>query len=423
MKMTAWQLSNRIGWVRIFLTVFAACGLFLGLSLADEITLDSNNNDVAAKQLVRVRPTSESECRLAGGRSLTPKAIQNLKNNAPCELNSFPKISGKIDAQKCLVQDLEAMVIFFRSSHKPLFAEVINISPQSIFSAHLYRPWIQFYGPSREVSEIYHLKVCRKLNDDVSQIPQTYCSEPRQVAINFNYNTPFNNKIMTNGFSFYLEAVGNVPPGFSLDEFGQQVRDGFQKSILIWTSKLSEKNSAMPKKVVEFVTGRTSKSKEGMQLFVPPQVIQQICPQPATFRVQVHFERNKFFPSYPLTLARSQIEGRTIALNLFDFHCMKSDFVFDAKKRLTFDLANNCKNLIPILTHELGHAFGLNHLDKAGHHSVMDSTLSLDALTPTDTDAFNLAGILMKSINGAVPGKLEFITSEGVMPPIGKVNH
>jgi hypothetical protein len=47
--------------------------------------------------------------------------------------------------------------------------------------------------------------------------------------------------------------------------------------------------------------------------------------------------------------------------------------VVDHIKRLRFELDDGCINLVPIMTHELGHAFGLNHFDEVSTHALMDS--------------------------------------------------
>jgi hypothetical protein len=167
----------------------------------------------------------------------------------------------------------------------------------------------------------------------------------------------------------------------------------------------------------KFVDGRTSRSPNGYQLFIPPQVIRLSCPQNATFVVELGFDDPELFPKFPLVLARAKIEGRTVALNMKAFQCFKSQLKYGDDKRLSFELDEGCINLVPIMAHELGHAFGLNHFDDETAHALMDSQFSRDALAPTERDTLALAAILERSIEGAAPGVLRFVSSSGVRPP------
>ncbi|WP_407114273.1 hypothetical protein [Bradyrhizobium sp. LMG 9283] len=150
---------------------------------------------------------------------------------------------------------------------------------------------------------------------------------------------------------------------------------------------------------------------------IPPQVIRLQCPQNTTFVIELGFEDDELFPRFPLVLARAKIEGRTIALNMKQFKCYRAELKFGPTKQLAFELDDGCINLVPIMTHELGHAFGLNHLDLAGAHSLMDSRFSRDALAPTERDIAAPIAALERSISGAAPGVLNFVAREGVRPP------
>ena len=155
-------------------------------------------------------------------------------------------------------------------------------------------------------------------------------------------------------------------------------------------------------------------------MLLPPQVVPVACDQNATFIIKLEFENSPILPRTPLMLARAKIEGRTIALNMAQFKCFRSEMKFIEKGNLRFELEDGCFNLLPILTHELGHAFGMKHHDPdPNNHGLMDPNFSRDALSPRPRDVTSFVSALERSLTGARPGELEFMESNGVAPPAG----
>jgi hypothetical protein len=76
-------------------------------------------------------------------------------------------------------------------------------------------------------------------------------------------------------------------------------------------------------------------------------------------------------------------------------------------------------NLVPILTHELGRAFGLPHVDNPVRHALMGSQFSRDALTPTRGYVVAMIAVLDKSVTGSALESLEFVETSGVRPSMG----
>jgi len=320
-------------------------------------------------------------------------------------------------APDCLDGSLDTFVIDFGGPAAPVVAESVAMTADRNVHLDTFHPWEQAHGPVSAVRSIVRQKVCRNRIPDTYEVPASFCHEARQVAVAFDYKAPLSNRILTNGFSFVLQPVGPVPDGFDVDAFGAEVRNAFQSGISLWTSSLKDMEARISPGLRNFVDGRTSRSPNGYQLFIPPQVIRLYCPQNATFVVELGFDDPELFPKFPLVLARAKIEGRTVALNMRAFKCFKSQLKFGDDKRLSFELDEGCINLVPIMAHELGHAFGLNHFDDETSHALMDSQFSRDALAPTERDTLALAAILERSIEGAAPGVLRFVSSSGVRPP------
>lgn len=328
--------------------------------------------------------------------------------SSPVELPSLPPVC---------TDGLDSFVIHTRVGTAPLFVEDGSLSSDGVLHLNVFEPWDQAHGPIAAVRAIQRTRVCRPSIVSAGPYPADFCSEPRQVAVAFNYEAPLRNRILTNGFSFHVRHVGTVPPGFNAGTFNDELRSGFQTGLSLWMIAMQDRDAMLTPAVRQFIKGRVSTSSNGYTLFTPPQVIRLRCPQAATFVVELHFGTTAAFPRFPLALARAQVEGRTIALNMSVAPCYRSEYVLGPNKQPRFELPGSCVNLIPILAHELGHAFGLDHSDVAGVASLMDSQFSREALSPTDRDTAALVAQLERSINGAAPGVFQLVESSGVRPP------
>jgi hypothetical protein len=319
--------------------------------------------------------------------------------------------------QTCADNSINVFLIKFRRTTQPAAVENITLTRAGLLHLDAFEPWEQAHGPIGEVQSISRQSICRNQSLKIEAFPSAFCHEPRQIAVAFDYEHPFDNRILTNGFSFSTTVIGRAPYGFNTAQFIRDVRDGFQFGISAWTSGLVDHGELLSPAAKQFIAARTS-SSNNFKLFLPPQIIALKCPQNATFVVALVFKDASLFPRYPLALARAKIEGRTIALNMHGIPCFHTELKFDANRQPVFETSNGCVNLIPVLTHELGHAFGLKHSDSLEGHSVMDSYFSRDALAPTALDIQRFVAVLNESIEGAAPGKLQFVSSSGVRPPI-----
>lgn len=319
-------------------------------------------------------------------------------------------------AGACAEDGFWIFAVTFQGDAAPALAEAVALTKDRVLHLDLFEPWSQAHGPIENVRQVVRLTACRERLRDKTALPATFCSEPRQMAVAFDYKTPLSNRIFTNGFSFYVRVSGSKPESFDLDAFRHEVRSAFQHGISLWTSALHERQHLLDEPLRRFLETRISRSASGYVLLMPPQVIELRCPQTATFVVDLSFGNRSLFPRPPLVLAKAQTEGRTVALNVFDIRCYRTEFRFNDKKQLSFELPGGCLNLVPIMTHELGHAFGIKHID-GPQHALMDSRFSRDALVPTDRDVVELVAVLNRSIVGTRPGEIMMVSSDGVQPP------
>jgi hypothetical protein len=346
---------------------------------------------------------------------LSWQLVSRLELGAAC--NSPPSKSHQAIVNTCEVDSFRVFVVEFRNGNSRLIAESIAITRNRIIHLDMLDPWDQAHGSSEDVQQIAKVYVCRSAVKVEVGLPPGFCSEPRQVAVAFDYKAPLSNKILTNGFSFYIRLSGNKPDTFDLNSFRKEVRSGFQHAVSVWTSALQDRKHLLTADIARFIESRISRSQNGYILLTPPQVIELACPHAATFIVDLSFDDRALFPRPPLVLAKAQTEGRTIALNVLDIWCFRSEWRFDEKNQLPFELSDRCLNLIPIMTHELGHAFGIAHIDDPRAHAIMDSRFSRDALVPTERDVIEFVSVLSRTISGGAPGEIAMVSSSGVQPP------
>lgn len=324
---------------------------------------------------------------------------------------------------ECTGRMMMVLAVRFVGSATPVIAQGFSIADQG-FHIQLLTALEDAHGPSSQVESVSRVRWCTDLGGpEVAEpaLPPGSCREPRQFAAAFDYNTPLSNKILTNGFSFYARLAGDPPDGFDLPAVLEDVRSSFGTALTIWMSALKQNDDLLTPRVRAFITSRTSTSQNGYQLLLPPQVVRLACPQAATFVVELNFGSGDTFPDTPgtLMLARARLEGRTIALNLRDVDCFKPILKFGIADKTLPLRDDRCDNLLPVLAHELGHAFGLEHVPDSAGIALMNERLSEAGSVPTRIDVAAVVAAFERSVVGAAPGALEFRASDGLLAPKG----
>jgi Matrixin len=281
----------------------------------------------------------------------------------------------------CTSRLVAALAVRFQGRDETLLVEHLVLDRQ-YFHLRRFGVFQDVHGDKRAISSVERVEWCTNAPAPTSRpgLPADSCSEPRQIAVAFDYGTPLNNKILTNGFSFHIRLSGTPPASFDEERAAADVLASFGRSLTLWTAALQDNDALLTPSVRAFVQARQSKSTGGFVLLTPPQVIRLRCPHTATFVVELNFGGDGVFPanSLFLTLAKARVEGRTHALNMRDVTCFNT---FDAMILGQLSLRqDNCVNLLPVLMHELGHAFGLDHIPVGNGSALMNPVLPGSAM-------------------------------------------
>lgn len=320
----------------------------------------------------------------------------------------------------CKGRTMDVLGVRFQGSDAIVVAEALTLT-ERYFHVRLLTSLEDAHGPLAQVEEVSRMRWCTDQGSATTAqvvLPQDSCREARQFAAAFDYRAPLSNRILTNGFSFFVRMAGEPPAHFDAQGALDDLRSSFGTALTIWMSALQENDDLLTPAVRAFLAARTYKSPGGYSMLLPPQVVRLSCPHAATFIVEFNFGAGDTFPTTlgTLMLARARLEGRTIALNLRDVDCFKTMLRFDSSKRLALR-DDRCVNLLPVLTHELGHAFGMDHILESSGTALMNSRLSESGTVPTRLDVATFVATLERSITGAAPGALEFRASEGLQAP------
>jgi predicted Zn-dependent protease len=352
-------------------------------------------------------------CATTGKISLPTHALIDIEN--VCQPGKWR--TGFEAPTTCSGRSFPVLGVRFRGRQDLVLAESVSLAIQQ-FHIRLFGALEDAHGDRQEIVGIERVEWCadNPSTPSTPQLPPGSCLEPRQFAVAFDYGTPLNNKILTNGFSFYIRVSGRPPTDFDFENVADEVLASFGRALSIWTAALQNNDALLTPATRAFIRSRKSTSSSYV-LLTPPQVMRLRCPHAAIFIVELNFGGDETFPvrSLVFTLAKARLEGRTIALNMRDVTCFRTMPESNAGQLALRD--ERCVNLLPILTHELGHAFGLDHIPNTDGPALMNPVLSDRATVPTRLDVSALVAALERSVTGARPGELEFREAAGLQAP------
>lgn len=335
------------------------------------------------------------------GRRVTLKKSQvvRMEFNADCKARQMPRYaSGVEDCEK----PLKGYVATVNGLPNKPFVEDFDIGTAPRVSLRGHDGSLLLVDRSKLRSLAVALKC--KLTDAAEQpagpVTEGVCFEPRQWAVAYTGNAVSRNELFTKGFSVYVAGLGE--PGDGVPD----VRQSFGHAITLWMSALLRIRAELHPELKVFVEESFHCGKTACVL-TPPQVVRRYCQPTAMFLLRwVEREGDGFSQDEQALLAKAQVEGRTLLINAADHR-------FDMRLGGFPRLEGDRYNLINILAHELGHAFGLPDRYDA-EPSIMSASVRGMSKEPTDDDARRLAQVLLKEIKGSPPGEINLAGCAGL---------
>ena len=309
--------------------------------------------------------------------------------------NVTPPVAGLAD---CDGQVMTAYAVRFKDGHSLEAVQVAFDGTNIRLERSTAQEWV-IAGRS-DVATIVRTSRCRSVASHDDSWPATACVEPTQWAVNWSQTPVADNTIFTKGFAIHVVRAPSVPAALT----DEDVRLAFQTAVTLWTSALLTHRSELDADLQEYIASITSSSASRYVMLSPPQVIQVACPQLAMSVVRISMDPAQF-PAKVVAL--SQTEGRTISLNAGAFQFFS---------RLAPQETDPPINLIAVMTHELGHSFGLLDEDGPPEASVMAGVQRQlrEMRDPTPADARRFAAVLRQTILGSRPGEFQAVRCAGL---------
>lgn len=220
-----------------------------------------------------------SECPAVGKVALPPHAV--VATEDVCSPTKWQTRAPSPTA--CATRVFAVLGVRFHGRPDLVLVEQLTLD-RTHFHLQLFGVLENAHGERKNLATIERVEWCAgmAMKSEAVELPANSCQEPRQFAVAFDYETPLNNKILTNGFSFHLRIAGTPPVGFDVESAAAEVLSSFGRALTVWISALQDNDALLTPATRAFVRSRTSTSSGGFVLLTPPQVVRLLCPHTAT---------------------------------------------------------------------------------------------------------------------------------------------
>lgn len=336
------------------------------------------------------------------GRRVTLKKAQviRMEFNADCKARQMPRYASGVEDCEKPFKGYIAMIDGL--PNKPFVEDFdIGTGPRVSLRTHDGTLLIVDRPKLRSLAVALKCKLADASDQPNGPVAEGVCFEPRQWAVAYTGNPVSRNELFTKGFTVYVAGLGE--PGSGVVD----VRQSFGHALTMWMSALLRIRAELEPELKTFVEQSFQCGAGGACLLTPPQVVRRYCQPTAMFLLRwVERKGDGFGQDEQAVLAKAQVEGRTLLINAADHR-------FDVRLGGPPRLGGERYNLISILTHELGHAFGLPDWYD-GQPSIMSASVRGMSEEPTNDDARRLAQVLLREIKGSPPGEINLASCAGL---------
>jgi len=321
--------------------------------------------------------------------------IEFIKIDADCATHPVePPVAGLVP---CTGNKMAGFKVYLSGAPEPATAKAVWRSGDEI-------NYEQFNGTVSSgaysaLKGIVRTTVCLAAVGDDDVHVEGFCDEPRQLAVNYAPSAVSDNTIFTRGFAIYVEHLTGDERAAAEGPNDEDIRESFGSALTLWTSALLRMKNAgrLPGDLTAYVNASVSRGG-AYSLLTPPQVVRVRCRGNAMVVVRVGEQAARFQLAGGRAIALSQTEGRMLFLNTEQYRF---------KNGLHGPVSPGDIELVSVMTHELGHSFGLRDVGAVGAQSVMSAEFLnpfTNVVEPTDQDAEAFVAVLKQSIAGAAPG-------------------
>jgi hypothetical protein len=260
-------------------------------------------------------------------------------------------------------------------------------------------------------SRLYNMRslVCSIVISAAQYALAADCNDPAW-AVREAHKPIYNNEILTKAITYSIEWPGNPKiPTSKKALLESAIGQALQSALTEWGSSLLIIRKDLDEHLKHYLEN-TLLCKPGSCQYTASPAVQVTCRQNASLLFLVYARGGDPFPNLEDgAVARAQVQGRTILLNIASYSFLYDQHLFAA-------LRNDGRiNLTAVIAHEMGHSFGLSHAG-SGEQSIMLESFSGSSISrfPTARDARKFAEVLSHFIEASKPGEFEAVKCQGL---------